>query len=198
MATLGEIEALTKAWADAQDNLAATVQGLEDAVESLRRQYLPALKRQAGIAAARKAALRNAIEESKDAFRRPRTLVIHGIQVGYGKARDEVVIDDEDLTVSLIERLFPEQKDLYLKVRKTVKKQAVRDLPEDAQRSIAVRVDRPGDVVVIKSMDSRIKKYVDRLLKEQDGEDEDAAWSGKSEEGEGRAAAPFLSEATGG
>jgi hypothetical protein len=175
MATLGEIEALTKAWADAQDSLAATVQGLEDAVESLRRQYLPALRRQAGIAAARKAALRNAIEESKDAFRRPRTLVIHGVQVGYGKARDEVVVEDEDLTVSLIERLFPEQKDLYLKVRKTVKKQAVRDLPEDAQRSIAVRVDRPGDVVVIKSMDSRIKKYVDRLLKEQDSDDEDAA-----------------------
>jgi hypothetical protein len=172
MATLGEIEQLTKAWADAQDSLVETVQGLEDAVESLKRQYLPALKRQVGIAAAKKAELKNAIEDSRDVFRRPKSLVIHGVQVGFAKAKDEVVVEDEDLTVALIEKLFPDSMDLYIKIKKSVKKRAVKDLSELEQKSIAVKVERPGEVVVIKSMDSQIKKYVDKLLKEKDEEDD--------------------------
>lgn len=168
MPTLGEIETLTKAWADAQDSLVTTVQGLEDAVESLKRQYLPALKRQVAIAAAKKAELRSAIEDSRTLFTRPKTLVIHGVKVGYEKGKDEVIVEDEDLTVALIEKHFPEDKDLYIKTKKTVKKRAVKDLSELELKSIAVTVTEPGDVVVIKSMDSQIKKYVDKLLKERD------------------------------
>jgi len=168
MPTLGEIEALTKKWADAQDSLVDTVQGLEDAVESIKRQYLPGLKRQVAIAAAAKAELRAAIEDGRSLFARPKTLVIHGVKVGYEKGKDEVLVEDEDLTVSLIEKHFPEQKDLYIKTKKTVKKRAVKDLSELELKSIAVAVTDPGDVVVIKSMDSQIKKYVDKLLKERD------------------------------
>lgn len=168
MPTLGEIETLTKSWADAQDSLVETIQGLEDAVESLRRQYLPALKRQVAIAAERKAQLRAAIEDARPLFTRPKTLVIHGVKVGYEKGKEEVIIEDEDLTVALLEKHFPEQKDLYIKTKKTVKKRAVKDLSELELKSIAVTVTDPGDIVVIKSMDSQIKKYVDKLLKERD------------------------------
>ncbi len=174
MATLQEIESLTKNWADAQDALVATVQGLEDAVESLRRQYLPGLKKQVAIAAQRKAELKAAIEDSRDLFRRPKTAVFHGVQVGFEKGKEEVTIEDPELTISLIEKLFAETKDLYIKTKKSVKKLAVKALSEVERKAIGVTVGSPGDVVVIRSMDSQVKKYIDKLLKEKEEDDEEA------------------------
>ncbi len=172
MATLGEIEELAKQYSDAAESLANTVQKLEDAVESLKRQYLPAIKRQVGIAAAKKANLRCALEDARELFKRPKTLIIHGYKVGYEKSKEKVFIEDEELTVRLIEEKYPDMKDMYVKTKKTVKKRAVRSLSEIECRLVGVEVKRTEDVAIIESTASEITKYIDKLLREKE---EDAA-----------------------
>ena len=177
MATLGEIETLTKEYAKASGSLADTVQKLEDAVEALKRQYIPAIERQVGIAAERKAALRTAIEDSRDLFKRPKTLIVHGWKVGYEKSKEEVTIEDEDLTVKLLKEKYPDEMHMYIRTKETVKRRAVKDLSELELKLIGVRVKQSEDVVVIKSTASEIRKYIDKLLKEkeQDSTEEEAA-----------------------
>jgi phage host-nuclease inhibitor protein Gam len=173
MATLGEIESLTKEYADASESLADTIQKLEDAVESLKRQYLPAIKKQVGIAAEKKARLRAAIEDGRELFRRPKTFIIHGWEIGYEKTKEKVSMEDESLTVRLLEEKYPDQKDMYVKTKKSVKKQAVKNLSEIELKLFGIQVRRPVDAVVMRSMESGIKQYVDKLLKEK--EEDDAA-----------------------
>jgi hypothetical protein len=175
MATLGHIEGLTKKYADARDNLSATVQKLEDQIEALKRQYLPAIKKQVAIASAHKLDLKNAIEDSKPLFNRPRTIIMHGIKVGLqkGKGKIEWNKDDVDRIVRLIEKHFPEQTDTLIKIKKSPVKDALENLAAGDLKKLGIVVEATGDQVVIKPTDSQVEKLVEKLLKEKDDGDEE-------------------------
>jgi len=178
MSTLAEIEKLTRNYADARENLSNTVRTLEEKIESLKRQYLPGIRRQVGIAAARKLDLKNAIESGKELFTRPRTVIFHGIKIGLQKGSGRIEYDKSEIDriVRLIEKHFPEQADLLIRIKKTPIKKALGNLTVAELKKLGVFVEDTGDAVVIKPTDSQIEKLVDRLLKEKDEEtEEDAA-----------------------
>jgi len=177
MPTLGEIEKLTKDYADARDSLSTTVRTLEEKMEALKRQYLPGIKRQVGIAAARKLDLANAIEDSKGLFVKPRTVIFHGVKIGLQKGSGKIEYDKSDIDriVRLIEKHFPDQADLLIQTKKTPIKKALGNLTVADLKKLGVFVEDTGDAVVIKPTDSQIEKLVDRLLKEKDEETEEEA-----------------------
>lgn len=177
MPTLAEIEKLTKDYADARDNLSATVCALEEKVETLKRQYLPGIKRQVASAAEKRLALKNAIEDSQDLFIKPRTIIMHGIKVGFQKGKGKIEFDksEADRIVKLIEKYFPERADDLIETKKTPIKKALNRLTVQELKKLGVQVDDTGDMVVIKPTDSQIEKLVDRLLKEKDEEEGEEA-----------------------
>jgi hypothetical protein len=173
MTTLGEIETLTKEYADARQRLADTVRTLEDKIETLKRQYLPGIRMQVAIAAAKKLDLTNAIEDSRTLFVRPRSVIFHGIKVGLQKGKGKIEYDkaDNDRIVKLIEKHFPEKADILIDIRKTPVKKALGDLAAADLKKLGIKVDDTGDIIVIKPTDSQIEKLVEALLKEKDNEE---------------------------
>ena len=178
MATLAEIEKLTKDYADARERLSKTVRTLEDRIARLKRRYLPGIKAQVGVTAARKLDLKNAIEGSAVLFVRPRTIIFHGIKVGLQKGSGKIEYDKSEIDriVRLIEKHFPEQAEVLIQTKKAPIKKALANLSGAELKRLGIEIDDSTDAVVIKPTDSEIEKVVDRLLKEKDDEAaEDAA-----------------------
>ena len=177
MATLIEIEKLTKEFADARGRLAGTVQDLEDKIETLKRQYLPGIKVQVAIAAENKLALKNAIEESKDLFQKPRTIIMHGIKVGLQKGNGKIEWDKDTTPriVALIEKHFPDLAEVLIKTVKKPQKKALSGLSVADLKKLGLTGEDTGDAVVVEPTDSNIEKLVDKLLKEKDEEGEEEA-----------------------
>jgi len=175
MATMERIEKLTRNYADARERLAETVQSLEDKIEAIKRQYLPGIKIQVGIASQEKAALKAAIEASKELFVKPRPVIISGIKVGLEKGKGKIDWDDNDTVVRLIEKHFSDQAEVLIQTKKKPVKKALANLSAAELKKLGIQVEDTGDQVVIKPTDSQIEKLVDKLLKEKDEETEEAA-----------------------
>ena len=99
MATLGEIEKLTKDYADSRDRLCGTVRELEQKMGSTKRQYLPGIRTQVRIAKEKKANLEAALQDSGNLFVKPRTIIIAGIKIGFEKARGIISWTDDAAVV---------------------------------------------------------------------------------------------------
>jgi hypothetical protein len=174
MATLDQIDTRARKYADARDELAVSVQKLEDRIERLKRRYLTLIKKQVAVAAARKLDLKNAIEDSKDLFKRPRTIIMHGIKVGFAKGKGKIEYSKEDAEriVRLIEKCFPKQESTLIQIKKTPIKKALQNLTAADLKKLGITVEDAGDYVVIKPVDSQVEQLVDKLLKEKDEENE--------------------------
>lgn len=166
MATLAEIEKLTKDYADARNKLVDTVTTLNDKIESLKRQYLPGIKAQVSIAKERKLLLSNAVEDSPSIFVKPRTIIFHGIKVGFEKGKGKIEWSDDDQVIRLIEKHFPEQVDILIQTKKKPLKKALAQLSVAELKRLGVTVEETGDIVVIKPVDSDVDKFVEALLKD--------------------------------
>lgn len=175
MATLGEIEKLTKEYANARGSLAATVRMLEDKIETIKRQYLPGIKRQVGIAKEKKANLAAAVKDSAVLFVKPRTIIISGIKVGIEKARGIIGWDSDEQVVRLIKKQFPDQEDVLIKTTEKPIKKALANLSVADLKKLGITVEETGDEVVIRPTDSEVDKLVEALLKDDEEDTRDAA-----------------------
>jgi hypothetical protein len=165
------IEQLTKEYADARERLSGTVDALQGRMEALKRQYLPAIKVQVRKAKERQDALKTGIEKSAVLFKRPRTVIMHGISVGFEKGKGKIEWEDAGMVVRLIEKHFPEQAEVLIKTTKNPLKKALSTLSAVELKKIGITVEETGDVVVIRPVDSEVDKIVAALLKDDSEED---------------------------
>lgn len=168
MATLAEIEKLTKEYAEWREQLSDAVRSLEEEIGAARRKHITLIKRKVEAVAERQAVLKAAIEESKDLFKKPRTVIIHGIKVGLQKSKGEMKWIDAQQVIRLIRKHFPDQAETLIKTTETPVKAALLQISAADLKRIGVTVEDDGDVVVIKSTDSEIDKFVEALLKDDD------------------------------
>lgn len=82
MASLTQIEARAKLYADARERLSGIVAGLNAGIEALKRAAIPDIKRAIASAATHHDHLRTMIEDAPDLFVKPRSVVFHGIKLG--------------------------------------------------------------------------------------------------------------------
>ena len=175
MATLGDIERLTREFADARERLSVTVRTLEYKIEALKRQYLPGIKKQVGLAQEKKADLAAVIGDNPDLFVKPRTIVISGIKVGFEKGKGSLDWESSEVVVKLIRKHFPGEADILIKTKETPRKKALSSLSVGDLKRIGVTVEETGDVVVIRPTDSEVDKLVDALLRDSDETDTEEA-----------------------
>lgn len=166
MATLTEIERLTKDYALARAALREKVEALNEEIERLKRQRLPQIRKLVEQASERQQALHVAIEESPELFKKPRTVIFHGIKVGYQKGRGELVWEDDETVVKLIYKHFPDQADTLIKTIQKPLKTALAQLSVQDLKKIGITVVDTGDEVIIKATDTEIDKLVNALLDE--------------------------------
>jgi hypothetical protein len=170
MFTLSEIEALTKDFSDARNVLVERVQNLNDEIEAAKRRLLPGIKKAVAAVSQKRSVLHSAVEDSADLFVKPRTVVFHGIKVGFQKGKGAIEWDDDAQVVKLIRKHFPDQFDTLVKTTEKPVKGALENLSVQELKWLGVSVSETGDQVVIKATDSSVDKLVKALLKAEEAE----------------------------
>lgn len=163
-----EIDGVTKDFSSAREMLTGRVRELENLITSIKRRRLPGIKTAVNTVMEKQASLKAAIEESRSLFIRPKTMIMHGIKIGYQKSKGTISWDDGDQVVKLIKKHLPDQADILIKTTEKPIKDALLNLSAADLKRIGVTISDDGDQVVIKSTDSEIDKFVDALLKEDD------------------------------
>lgn len=173
---LVDLDGLTKEFSSAREVLTGRVRELENLITAIKRRRLPGIKTAVNTVMEKQASLKAAIEESRSLFVRPKTMIMHGIKIGYQKSKGTISWDDGDQVVKLIKKHLPDQADVLIKTTEKPIKDALLNLSAADLKRIGVTISDDGDQVVIKSTDSEIDKFVDALLKEDDlNEEKEAA-----------------------
>lgn len=160
------LDDLAKRYADARTVLAERVNALEYEVAELQRRRLGGIKSAASAAAQLQAELRAAIETCSFLFVKPRTLVLHGVTVGFRKGAGSLDWDDNAKVVALIRKHLPEQADVLVLTEEKPSADALKNLDARELARIGVRMEGIEDQVVVKSADSAVDKLVKRILAE--------------------------------
>lgn len=163
--TMREIETRAQAYASARDELGGMVAALEEGIEALKREHLPAIRRAIRKASEHHERLRQAIDMAPGEFERPRTQILHGIRVGYAKGKGRLVIEDENRAMTRIRLHYPEQVEYLIACKYTPVKEALLKLPAADLKKIGARIEGTEDEIVIRPVDGAVEKMVDALLK---------------------------------
>ena len=170
MATMEQIKEGTKLYADNRELLSLRVANLHTEIEELKRKHMPEILEAAGDTANAKEALAALIDESRELFVRPRSVIISGIKVGLKKGSGKIEIEDPEATIRLIHKHIPEQEwPLYIETVEKVIKKNLNDLDGATIKKIGVKVENTDDVILIKATDSDVDKLVSAMLKEAAG-----------------------------
>ena len=108
--------------------------------------------------------LHASVEASADLFQKPKSRLLHGIRLGFAKAKGKLVIDDEATVVRLIRRHLPNRFADLVKVTEKPLKDPLSRLTGDELKKLGVRVESDTDEAFVKPADSEIDKLVDALL----------------------------------
>lgn len=173
--SMTEIERRAKALAETRERLAAIVAELNAGIEALQRANMPALRRAVATMAGRHDELKLLVEQHPELFTKPRTVVLHGIKVGFAKGKGSIEFEDPDQVVKLIKRHHPDQVDVLIQTEETPVKTALAQLTAAELKKLGVTVEGTDDIVVIKFSDSAVDKTVKALMKAAIDEKTEAA-----------------------
>lgn len=168
MATpLNEIEVKTKQYADARAALAEIVTALNDGIEALKRQHMPALKKAVAATAQKHEILLNILKENDQAFVKPRSVIFHGVKVGFQKQKGKISYSDAESVVKLIRKHFSKSDAAVMIIteEKPIKK-VLDTLPVADLKKLGCTVTADSDEAFIKPTDSEVDKLVDALVKD--------------------------------
>ena len=169
--SLKNIDRQAKELADSRRSLQDRLSDREKTIALIKLQFLPGIKLNALTVAKKQAELEAMIADSPELFKRPRTLTLHGIKVGFKKAKGTLKWKSAAQVLKLIKKHFKGKADTLIKTTEKPNKAALINLDVKDLKKLGVTVTRTGDEVVVKSTESDIDKFIDALLKEK----EDAA-----------------------
>jgi len=174
MKKLADFEPRAKALAEAREYLGAIVGDLETSIEALKRDRMRDLKAAVRAWSEQHDKMKALIEAHPELFAKPKSVVMHGIRLGYRKGTGGLEFDDDEQVVKLIRKHFPEQFDVLVKTKETPVKDALSQLTVTELKKIGVTVEATGDVVFIKPTDGAVDKLVKALMKSATEEAADA------------------------
>lgn len=165
MSTLVEIEGATKKLAAARTTLQERVSALQEEIESARKRKLPGIKSAVTEVKEAESLLEQELLAAKSLFDEPRTIVVHGLRVGFAKGRGTITWADDASVIAKIEKLFaPKQAELLIKTVKKLRRKALNGLKAAELKQIGCVVQEAGDHVYIAPVDDAVEKLVKRLL----------------------------------
>lgn len=168
------IEAAAKALRHERDVLTERATTLHEELQAATRRKLPGLRNAVAAVADAQATLQAAIEQAPHLFERPRTMVLHGLKLGYRKGTGKIEWDDDEQLIKLIRRHFPDQFDVLCKTTEKPVKDALSQLTVAELKKIGITVENTGDVVFVKDATTGVDKLIKALLKGVADEDAEA------------------------
>ncbi len=171
--TMDEIEALASEYARKRDALRDKVQQAQADVEAVKRRHHTVLRRRIDAAKNAHADLLEAVKESPQMFRRPKTRMLHGIRVGWKKQPGKIEIEDAEVTIAAIKRKMDDDAvEVLIDIHERLNKRGLRNLStRDLLRIGAVAVEAV-DKPIAHAADSEVDKLVDALMDADEADDE--------------------------
>lgn len=169
---LDPIDKAAKALRQARDKLTERATFLHDQIEAAKRASMRGLRNSVGEVAEAQAALVAAIEGAPDLFIRPKSIVLHGVKLGYQKGKGKIDWEDDAQVVKLIRKHLPENFDVLVKTTEEPVRGALANLTVAELKKIGITVEGTGDVVFARDTTATVDKLVKAFLK---GADEEAA-----------------------
>lgn len=162
--SMSDIEARAKQLATAREKLSELAAELQAGIDALTRNAMKDLKRAVNAAQEHQAALLNLVERAPDLFTRPKSVVFHGVKIGYQKLKGKIEFDDAEVVIRLIKKHFPKQADVLISTKETPAKEALSNLSAADLKRLGVHVTEAGEVVFVKFTDTAVDKMVDALF----------------------------------
>lgn len=169
---LDPIEQAAKALRAARDTLTDRATTLHDELEAAKRRSIVGLRNSVAKVAEAQSKLIAAIDDAPHLFAKPKSIVLHGLRLGYRKGTGSIDWDDDEQVVKLVRKHFPEQFDVLVKTTEKPVKTAISGLSVAELKKIGVTVEDTGDVSFAKDATAEVDKLVKALLK---GAEEEAA-----------------------
>lgn len=172
MNDLDPIEHAAKALRAARDTLTERATALHDELEGAKRRSMIGLRNSVAKVAQAQSELLALIDDAPHLFIKPKSMVLHGLTLGYRKGKGSIDWDDDEQVVKLVRKHFPEQFEVLIKVTEKPVKTAMANLSVAELKKIGVTVEDTGDVAFAKDATATVDKLVKALLK---GAEEEAA-----------------------
>ena len=170
---LDPIEKAAKALRAARDLVSERATSLQEEIDTATKRKLPGLRSAVAAVAQADADLKAAIQAAPKQFVKPRSIVLHGLKLGFQKGKGKIEWEDDAQVVKLIRRHFPDQFDVLCKTTEKPIKAALDNLTTAELKKLGVSVEDSGDVVFVKDSTASVDKLVKALLKGVE-EEEDA------------------------
>jgi hypothetical protein len=164
MSTIDDIEIKAKALAAARAELADRVGRIRDEQDAIKRRLLTGVRN--ALARARDAydELHALVESAPELFEKPRTRTLHGVRLGFMKQRGKLEWDDDRALIDALRKLLGEEAEGLIRTTEKPIAARLQDLPARDLRRLGVRVADDTDVVVIKTADDALDKFIDALI----------------------------------
>ena len=164
--TLGDVEKRAQAHRAALDAMTEELNALREELEATKKRRIKTIKQFAARAALTKAELQAMIEQGAPLFKKPKTLTMHGIKVGYRWSEGKIVIEDPEATLKLIHRHHKDREELLIKTIEQVKKDGLKTLTAVELSRIGVKIEGAGEQVVLSAVDDEVEKLVGKLIED--------------------------------
>ena len=158
-----ELEKMTNDYAKCFSALRDDVEALNWEIEEIKNKHLGAIREKVNLAKSAESKLKKSIVECEACFNKPKTLVLHGIKIGFQKKKG--TINFADNSIDLIKSKLQKHEPALLITKQSISKTYAQRLSVAEIKSIGGEVVADKDEIVIKSVDSNVDKLVNQLLK---------------------------------
>jgi hypothetical protein len=164
-ADITAIDLLARQYADAQTDLDSLTNELRSEIDAAVRKRWPELRRATTRAAERYDALLGLVRDSREVFEKPKTKILHGVRVGYRKAKDVVQVLNADNTCALIEKHLPDQVEVLISTKKSPVIAGLEQLDDAQLKHVGCKRVPGSDEPFAALADTELDKVVQALMK---------------------------------
>lgn len=167
MATMQEIEKLAEKLGAVRDTL--TAEWLEEQEErtEVERKHIARMRKLTADFSAAYDRLTAAVAGAPGLFAKPKSVILHGIKLGYRKGSGKIEWDDDDAVMKLIRKHCPDLVDVLIQKKEKPLKGPLGELSADILKKLGITVEDTADVPFAALADGDSQKMIKALLKKQ-------------------------------
>ncbi|MFP4596501.1 host-nuclease inhibitor Gam family protein [Ralstonia sp.] len=167
---MATIEKEAQRYAEARADLADLVSEMRTEQEAVKKRYITAIRKAVAKAQQRRDELYIDVEVSPELFKRPKSRVLHGIRVGWRKAKGKLSFPDSQKLVDRIKKMLPERAGDLVKVEEKPIRAELNKLDAGTLKKLGVEVQADQEQPIVEPTDNEIDRIVDALISTEDGE----------------------------
>ena len=149
----------------AQTLLTETYLKMQNCIAAVEGEYLPEIRKLAGLVARRRAALLANVAEHPADWERPKSTVLHGWKLGWRKQPGTLFVDDEPSVIAKLRAVLKAAAAPLIRVKESLDKAALRDQPADVLAKCGVTLAADTDEPFVTRVGGDVEKAVADLLK---------------------------------